>query len=192
MGWAFFVMEKIAPAVKTPDIIEPSAPVYRREGEKAEIGPMPLVETKTDGMPIESFEKEEQSPYLLKCFEIEAPYTYLALEDWERARIDDIDSFVKGEIESTYKKPTLGSYKKVLDGLKKKLGIDKDTKTDNALERLCGFARAFKAVSEKQENRRRREILKKMVKIAKDKDFDAEDLELLLIEEYSKEAGDWE
>lgn len=185
-------MEKIAPAVKTPDIIEPSRPIYRREEERPEIGPAPLVDIQTDDVPIESFEKEEQGPYLLKCLEIESPYPYQVLEDWERRIIDDIDLFIKGEIDATYKKQTLGSYKRVLKELKKKLGIDDDTNKDAALERLCGFVRAFKTVSEKQENRRRRDILKKMLKIAKDKDFDVADLELRLIEEYSKEAGEWE
>ena len=137
------------------------------------------------------FEKEEQKPYVMDYLKMDTPYPFTILGEVEQERLAAIDVFVKEEIELKGKKSNIKSYKGVLDSLKKRLGLDEDTQENTVLERFYGFIQAFNAIRGKQEKKQRGEVLKKLYKLARNKDFDAEDLEMLLIENYLKENEMW-
>ena len=181
---------KPAPVVKKPEIIEPEVREKKKEVVDTSGSSQPYTEADINP-PIDIYEKEEGSPYIVKYFGLKMPY-YDIDESQFRKNLDVIDEFVKEEIKLSGRKPTIKEYQRILDMMKNKLDINGEVKEENIIERMAGFIRAFKRIKQLKEKKQRKEILKSLFKLAKGKDFETKELALLLEESYLKEVGLWE
>lgn len=174
-----------SPAVLTPDIPEPELTVAEKKVRDEPVEGPDALEDAPEPRLLENFEKEEHRPYVVDYLDLYMPY-YPAIDNETTDQLELVDEFVKDELDLTSKNQTVENYTKVLDGLKKKLGIEDGVKEEAILERLAGFVKGYNHIKELKEKRSRREILDLIYKIAKGRNFDSQDLELLITEEYLK------
>ena len=88
-----------------------------------------------------------------------------------------------------HRTPSTGSYRKVLDELKARLGVPDDSTND--LERIYGFVRAYEDINASLEKKDRNKLKTRLLNIARDKDFDSKTLVQVIAEEYMKSEGLW-
>lgn len=173
------------PIVKTIDIPEPKTQeIYEEKKPEEYHGKI----FKPEEQPVDSFEAENQHLLLLDCFGIR-PIDYIG-DEATKEKIEAVDKFIKEEIQINHYKTNIKTYKRVLEGIKKKVGITQDFEIDAVLERLFGFIKAYNKIKEGQDEKFRRETLRELFKSIKKKDFNSEEMELRLVEDYLKER-DW-
>ena len=178
----------IGPAPKSPE--QPKVIQSKKESvERSEVSPTPIVDIPTDKL-IDTYEKEQEYPIVVEYFGVYPPF-YKAKDNIQVEKLDLIDDFVKGQIEKENKSQTVKSYRNILDSIKKKLGIEKDIKPENVVERLSGFIKAFNRIRDIQQKKADKETLALIYKIAKGKDFDSNQLAMLIEEEYLKTTEMW-
>lgn len=169
------------PAIIRADI--PTEPATKGIKEVVELAPDPSIDAPSQLL--ESYEEEESHPYAVKYFNLYIPY-YGVDDSPVRENLDAIDEFVKDEMETSNKKPNIDSYKKILDDLQKKLEIESNTEEESVIERLAGFIKAYNRIKKLEDKKNRKEIVKRIVKFAKGRDYDTDALALYLEEEYLK------
>jgi len=178
-------IKNIGPAAKGPDLTV----TERAPKEIPDLSGVVEWETEADlDRPIEIFEKEEGYPYAAKYFDIKVDYNFEDVPDYDNLTL--IDDFVKESVEMENRKGTESGYKKMLDSLKKKLGIDGDIKETAVIDRLAGFIKAYNRIKETRAKTDRRDTLTQLYKLAKGRDFDRDQLALLIEEEYIKSLAE--
>ena len=137
--------------------------------------------------PIESYEETTKLPVCVDYFGEKADY---GLDNHPMAEeFKAIDKWVKDELAINHRTPSTGSYRKVFDELKARLGVPDDSTND--LERIYGFVRAYEDINASLEKKDRNKLKTRLLNIARDKDFDSKTLVQVIAEEYMKSEGLW-
>lgn len=115
------------PTVETTETQEP-----REVNTKVDQGPAVSKE-----VPLEIYKQENKTPYIDKLLETDD-----LLPTETRDSIKSIDDYITALMDSKGYSPTTEAYRATLDGLKKDLGIDKNTSLESTIERLSKYIEA--------------------------------------------------
>lgn len=69
------------------------------------------------------------------------------LPDEDKAKVSDVKEYVLKIAKSKGLAPTVGAFKKTLDGIKSEMGLDSEAEPSIVLDRIAGVVRAWKNLS---------------------------------------------
>ena len=147
------------------------------------------VQPDRESQPVEIYEQESDLPLILEGFGVNPPFGFNGLDEREQEKYATVDKYLREGLRADGRKETVKNYLKALRGLEKKLEIDDGS--EEMLERMYGFVSAYNRVTKIQGKDVRDKVLKMMYKVAKGKDFDADELSLRIQEDYLREGGHW-
>lgn len=112
---------------------------------------------------IDSFQKENEYPYVADYYQLDTPYEFI--DQAMKENLEEIDLFIKSRLEDGEKEMNLGNYAGVLKEIEEEMGIDDSMLRNAVILKMANLARNFNLVLEAFSKDARKKILKKLLKM---------------------------
>ena len=142
-----------APGLKRPQETKGESPISPDSETEGEV--------KIESVSV--FEKERGHPYTVDYYQLNTPYEFV--DEPMKENLEEINTFIKGQLEDGGQEPSLENYSKVLRDFEKKIGINDGTLRNLAIVKMSNLARNFNLVLNAFNKTVRRKVLKKLLKM---------------------------
>jgi len=112
---------------------------------------------------IDSFQKENDYPYVADYYKLDTPYEFI--DQAMKEDLEEIDLFVKSRLGDGEKEMNLENYAEVLKEIEEEMGIDDSMLRNSAMLKIANLARNFNLALEAFNKKARGRILKKLLKM---------------------------
>jgi hypothetical protein len=146
-----------------PEPVQPRADL-----PEPEINDKQVMSGETDNEPIEIRETGGRS-IVLDALGIDENLVSLPEED--KANVSEVRNYVLDIVKSKGLNPTVGAFKKTLDGLKGEMGLDEEAEPSIVLDRIAGVCKAWRNLSFINDPDEKRTIFLKLASLKSSKDM---------------------
>jgi hypothetical protein len=101
------------------------------------------------------------------------------LPEDDKSNVQNVKDYVMEIVKSKGLSPTVGSFKKTIDGLKEDMGLDKEAEPSIILDRIAGVVKAWKNLSFIKDVDEKRKIFYKLARLSSSSEMNKEVYKLM-------------